>query len=228
MAMSRIVIFANGEMSEIERARSLIRPTDVIVCADGGSRHALELGLQPDIVIGDLDSIADEDRRRIDAAGISIRQYARNKNETDLELALHYALEQKPSEILIIAGLGRRLDHTLGNIATLSGPATASLDVRLDDGLDELFFCHQNAHIQGAPGDLVSLIPWGSAVPGVLTVGLKWPLHAETLYPEKTRGISNEMLGQTANVDIVSGLLLIIHHRQSVPENPDEYNLSPK
>ncbi len=218
--MSRIVIFANGELPDIQRARSLIQATDLILCADGGSHHALELGLQPNMVIGDLDSIPDDDRRRIVAAGIPVRQHSHDKNETDLELTLHYALEQKPSAMLIVAALGRRLDHTLGNIAALSDPATASLDVRLDDGLEEVFFCRQEAQLQGTIGDLVSLIPWGAAVEGVRTAGLKWPLHAETLYPEKTRGISNEMLNGTAKVTVASGLLLIIHHRLAQIENP--------
>jgi thiamine pyrophosphokinase len=213
--MSRIVIFANGEMPDIQQARSLLQPTDVIVCADGGSHYALEMGLQPNMVIGDLDSIGDEDRRRIQAAGIPVRQHSADKNETDLELTLHYALEQRPSAILVIAALGKRLDHTLGNIAALSDPGIASLDVRFDDGLDEVLFCRQNARLDGTIGDLVSLIPWGAEVKGVQTSGLRWPLKAETLYPERTRGISNEMLDGTATVSVTSGLLLIIHHRQA-------------
>ncbi len=216
--MARIVIFANGELPHIESARSLIRPADEIICADGGSRHVLALGLHPALVIGDLDSIADEDRKKIEAAGIPIHQHPRDKDETDLELALHYALSQKPSAILIVAGLGGRLDHTLGNLAALSDPAAASLDVRLDDGLDELLFCRRYAQLQGTPGDLVSLVPWGVPVEGVRTSGLRWPLHSETLYPEKTRGISNEMLDEAASVDVASGLLLILHHRQSTAD----------
>jgi thiamine pyrophosphokinase len=218
MAVSRIVIFANGELPHIERARSLIRPTDEIICADGGSRHALALGLHPSLVIGDLDSIADEDRKKIEAAGIPIHRHPRDKDETDLELALHYALGQKPSAIMIVAGLGGRLDHTLGNIAALSDPAAASLDVRLDDGLDELLFCRRHAQLRGTAGDLVSLVPWGVPVEGVRTSGLRWPLRTETLYPEKTRGISNEMLDQAASVEVASGLLLMIHQRQSAAD----------
>ena len=82
-------------------------------------------------------------------------------------------------------------------------------------GLDELLFCRQHVQLGGAEGDLVSLVPWGIEVEGVRTSGLKWPLRGETLYPEKTRGISNEMLNEAASVDVASGLLLIIHHRQS-------------
>jgi thiamine pyrophosphokinase len=211
--MSRIVIFANGELADAEKARSLLRPDDVIVCADGGSHHALALGLQPNMLIGDLDSMDAEGRGTFRDLGIPVQQYSHDKNETDLELALRYALGQLPSSILVVAALGRRLDQTLGNIALLTAPELATLDVRLDDGIEEAFFCHRLAKLAGAPGDLVSLIPWGGAVGGVSTEGLRWPLHAETLYPEKTRGISNEMLGAAASVTIVTGLLLVVHRR---------------
>ncbi len=219
--MQRIVIFANGELPDAAKARALVQPGDMIICANGGSHHALSLGLQPDLIIGDLDSIDAEDRKRIEAAGIPVQQHPRDKNETDLELALQAALEQKPSAVVIIGALGKRLDQALGNIAMLSSPALGSLDVRLDDGLEEAWFCRGNARIEGRAGDIVSLIPWEAAVEGVSTEGLRWPLRSETLYPERTRGISNELLQPTAEVRIASGLLLIIHRRQSQADIED-------
>ncbi|MGZ9234424.1 MAG: thiamine diphosphokinase, partial [Anaerolineales bacterium] len=87
--------------------------------------------------------------------------------------------------------------------------------VRLDDGVEEVFICRDQAQVRGKSGDLVSLIPWQGVVTDVRTENLKWPLRNETLYPDKTRGISNEMLGETASVSIGSGLLLIVHRRRS-------------
>jgi len=211
--MARIVIFANGLLPDIEKARQLIKPDDILVCADGGTEHALAMGLQPAIVIGDLDSMEMADRQKIDRV-VKIIQHPHDKNETDLELALRYALEQKPSSILIIGALGNRLDQTLGNIALMSDPWLGVLSMRLDDGVEEAFFCRREAQVTGKGGDLVSLIPWGGAVSGVCTEGLRWPLHGEALYPEKTRGISNEMLNEQASIHIDTGLLLIVHRRQ--------------
>ncbi len=220
--MTRIVIFANGELPDLEKARALMRPDDVIVCADGGSHHAFTLGLAPRIIIGDMDSIHEADRAKIEAAGTEVRRYPRDKNETDLELALQYAVEQRPSEILIMGALGKRLDQTLGNIALLSDARLAGLDVRLDDGLEEVFFCRHLSQIAGRVGDIVSLLPWGGMVEGVTTEGLRWALHLETLYPEKTRGVSNEMVQPVAEVQIDSGLLLVIHRRQTQEEMAPE------
>lgn len=219
MDTSRIVIFANGVLVDPFRIRSLIRPSDVILCADGGTRHALALGLHPSLIIGDLDSLSEADRNSLQVAGVAVQTHSRDKNETDLELALREAVARKTSSILIVGALGRRLDHTIGNIAMLSDPALSALDVRLDDGFEEVFFCRSQVDIEGGTGDLVSLLPWGGAAEGIRTEGLKWPLHGEALYPEKTRGISNEMLGNTARISLVSGLLLIMHRRQTQAEN---------
>jgi thiamine pyrophosphokinase len=79
--------------------------------------------------------------------------------------------------------------------------------------VEEIFLCRDRVQVHGRSGDIVSLIPWGGAVAEVQTMDLKWALRKETLYPDKTRGISNEMLGESASVSIGSGSLLIVHRR---------------
>ena len=212
--MQRILIFANGVLPDVQKARALLQADDFILCADGGARHARALGVRPSLVIGDFDSLSEDERKNAESEGAKIVRYSHDKNETDLELAINHALELNPTSILILAGLGDRLDQTLGNIALLGDPRLAELDVRLDDGVEETFFCRSRCELRGRTGDLVSLIPWTGAVEGISTDGLKWPLHDETLYPEKTRGISNELLGSAASVSLASGLLLIIHRRR--------------
>jgi thiamine pyrophosphokinase len=160
-----------------------------------------------------MDSVTKAVVQRLKKADVPIELYPRNKNETDLELALNRAVEKSPSSILIIGALGGRLDQTLGNISLLSDSRLATLDCRLDDGVEEVFFCLDSSRVKGRRGDIVSLIPWNGAVKGISTNGLRWPLNNETLYPEKTRGISNEMLEAVAEVSIEVGSLLIIHRR---------------
>ena len=214
MSTNRVVIFANGTLPDAEKLRGLLRPDDIYLCADGGTQHALALSLNPALVIGDLDSLSDADRLALSKAGAALMQYSRDKDETDLELAVTHALSLKPKAILVACALGRRLDQTLGNIALMADRRLADVDCRLDDGVEEAFFCRGSREITGTSGDLVSLIPWGETVTGVSTQGLRWPLHNEALYPEKTRGISNEMTDDTATIKIGSGLLLIVHRRK--------------
>ena len=211
--MTRVLIFANGELPDLAAAAALLRTGDVILAADGGTRHALQLGLMPSLVVGDMDSLPLDQRRQVEAAGVRLIPYPHDKNETDLELAIRHALELRPESILLIGVLGRRLDHMLGNLSLLSDPAYAAYDIRADDGVEEVFFCRRQVAIRGKAGEILSLIPWGVDVSGVQTAGLKWPLADETLYAVKTRGISNELTGETASVEIATGLLLVVHRR---------------
>ncbi len=212
--LQRIIIFANGELPDLTKARALLRPGDVIICADGGTRHALSLNVRPDLIIGDLDSADQEAIRKFREEGVEIDVHPRDKNETDLELAINRAIGMGPQAIVIIAALGGRLDQTLANITLLTDPRLSTFGMRLDDGVEEVLLCRDRAEVHGRAGDLVSLIPWQGAVSGIQTEGLRWPLQRETLYPDKTRGISNEMVGDAASVSMESGLLLVVHRRQ--------------
>ena len=104
---------------------------------------------------------------------------------------------------------------TLSNISLLSRPDLMEIDIRLDDGLQEVMFIKTDTLIIGYPKDQVSLIPWGGSVYGIVTRGLRWTLSNESLKPSSTRAISNEMVDTIAEVSIKNGLLLCIHRRLS-------------
>ncbi len=217
--MPRVVIFANGELPDFETARALLQTDDYLIAADGGANHLLKMGILPEIVIGDLDSIDEDTLFQLTSAEVTIEQYSEDKDETDIELALRHAVEMQPSAILIVGALGGRLDQTLANLSILTDPTLPKIDIRLDDGVEEVFFCRASADkggqvaVKGSSGDTVSLIPWHGPVEGVTTEGLQWPLYGETLFPEKSRGISNAMLNDAASIQIQSGLLLVVHRR---------------
>jgi thiamine pyrophosphokinase len=211
--MPRVVIFANGHLPDLEAAHALLKADDYIVAADGGANHLMKMGILPEIVIGDLDSVDEDTLFELTSAEVRIEQYSEDKDETDIELALSYAIELQPTSILIIGALGGRLDQTLANLSILTDPTLPGIDIRLDDGVEEAFFCRKQAEVRGRSGDIVSLIPWHGPVEGVTTEGLQWPLYSETLYPDKSRGVSNVVLKDEASIHIQSGLLLIVHRR---------------
>ena len=219
--MPRIVIFANGDLPDRDAARALLQADDYLIAADGGANHLLKMGILPEIVIGDLDSVDDETLFELTSAEVNIEQYSEDKDETDIELALRYAVEMRPTSILIVGALGGRLDQTLANLSILTDATLPGIDIRLDDGVEEVFFFRASAakggqaQVWGRSGDTVSLIPWNSPVEGVATDGLQWSLYSETLYPDKSRGISNVMLGESASVKIEKGLLLVVHRREN-------------
>jgi len=213
--LQRIIIFANGDLPDINKARAILRDDDYIICADGGTRHASSLTLTPTLVIGDMDSTESVLLKKLQVNCVPIELFPRDKNETDLELAITRAIELDPKEIIIVAALGGRLDQTLANIALISNIQLSTFNLKLDDGVEEIFFCRDQVTVHGRSGDIVSLVPWSGAVTGVQTKNLKWLLDKETLYPEKTRGISNEMTAGVASIKISRGLLLIVHTRKS-------------
>ena len=212
--MSRAFIFINSPLENPGAARAFIQPSDTILAADGGARLALALGLVPQVILGDLDSLTEVEARVLEDMGVHILRYPVAKDKTDLELALNHAIQADYSPIIVMGGYTGRIDQTIANLTLLSSPEAIHAGARLDDGITESFFIASSGIIYGQPGDLISLIPWGLPAEGILTDGLAYPLNRETLFPCRARGISNQMLGHTASVHVEKGLLLCIHQRK--------------
>jgi len=208
----RAIIFANGGLSDAEAARSIIQTGDLIIAADGGGYHCRKLGITPRVLIGDFDSLSPKEITSWERQGVQIVRHPARKNYTDLELALHYAREQGADEILVLAALGARWDHTLANLLL---PVSADLQccsITLLDGKQEIHLIKggETLEARGAPGDTLSLIPLGGEALGVSTDRLEYPLRGETLHFGSTRGISNVMLDNTAAVSLEQGMLLCV------------------
>ena len=215
MKQQRVALFVNGNLTRPDRVRSMLRADDFLVAVDGGLRHLAALGLKPHLLIGDFDSVAADDLIRLENSGVALKRHPVEKDETDLELALQHVAAEGYREVLIIAALGGRLDQTLGNIFLLMLPSLERCRVRLMDGREEVFLIRERETIYGCAGDVVSLLPLQGLAEGVTTEGLQYPLRQETLHPERTRGVSNVMLGERAEICLRKGLLLCIHTEAS-------------
>lgn len=209
------VIFVNGIVPVPTRVAPLVKSAELLIAADGGLLHALTIGITPHILIGDLDSVTNDEISRVSESGGEIHRFPAEKDETDLELAVEYAIKSGVKRITLIGALGGRTDHLLANIMLLTDQRYAGLDMRLIDGQEELFLIREQGVVNGMVGDLVSLLPISESVLGVTTYGLRYPLKDAALFRWKTRGISNEMLSSTAEIWLRSGLLLCIHNTQN-------------
>jgi thiamine pyrophosphokinase len=212
----RTIIFANGCFPDPAAHRHLIQPEDLVVGVDGGTLHARAVGVNPHVIIGDLDSLEPDLRAELEAAGTQFLSHPADKDETDLELALLYAVERGAEEIIILAALGGRLDQEIANLLLLTHPALADTQVKVVEGNQTGFIIRNQATIEGQPGDTVSLIPLRGDTEGITTEGLKWELHEETLRFGLARGVSNVLLGREARVTVREGILLcVLIHSQS-------------
>jgi thiamine pyrophosphokinase len=206
-----ILVFANGAPPEPNATLRLARSADLVLCADGGTHHARALGINPHVVIGDMDSLAEELRAALHAAGTQFQEYPAHKDETDLELALLYAAEQGATQITVVGVRGGRIDHELANLLLLAHPRLSRLDVRFIAEGQEIRLVRERAWFQGVTGDLLSLLPIGGDAHGITTSGLEYPLCDETLQFGPARGISNVFSASEACVSVRSGLLLAVH-----------------
>src|SRR5262249_45767839 len=126
---------------------------------------------------------------------------------------LEAALGRGARRLVVVDGGGDRLDHLLGNLLLLSSAAFAGADVEAFCGDARVAVARGGGDagaITGEPGSLVTLLPVGGPARGIVTHGLRNPLHAEELAPGTTRGVSNELLGDRGHVDLSEGTLLIV------------------
>ncbi|MFU8773268.1 MAG: thiamine diphosphokinase [Anaerolineales bacterium] len=216
----RAVIFANGTLSENQTILDSIQPDDTLIAADGGTHQCLALGLTPDIIVGDLDSLSPGDKKSLEAEGIEFIVHPTMKDFTDLELAINYAVNLGAIDILLVGIMGGRLDQTIANLFLLTRSEWSQVHFSLitDSEIGRLIRSGENLTIHGKTGDTVSLIPFSPTVDGITTNGLRWSLEKADLELGTTLGISNELANHTANIQIHIGNLLVVHRRQSTPD----------
>ncbi len=206
----RAVIVSGGPLLASPAFRQLLRQADLVFCADGGLQQVRKYNVIPDAVIGDLDSADPKTLKWARRHGILVRQFRREKDKTDTELALDYAIEQRATEVDFLGVLGGRIDHSLGNVFLLARAESRGLRARLLDERTQVMVVTRAIQLEAASGDLVSLIALTETVRGVTTQGLRYPLTRGVLRRGSTLGVSNEVTVRPASVRIGSGLLLVI------------------
>lgn len=210
--VKRAFIFANGEMKGLPAGWPGRQGGDLLIAADGGARHCRALGLRPDVVIGDFDSLGEAEVNQLQAAGAILIRHPARKDETDLELAFRHAQEAGAKEVIVFGALGARWDMTLANVLLAAQEDYAEMQVRLVDGRQEMTLLRggQTLRLQGQRGDTVSLLPLTPRAEGITTQGLEYPLQEGTLPFGSPRGVSNTLLGEEAEVSLRGGLLLCV------------------
>ncbi len=214
MAKETIVIIAGSAIEDMEFLRQRIEaaaPTAVL-CADGGARYARALGIIPDLIIGDMDSLEDDLLRHFEEKGAAVAPYPVRKDETDTQLALTRAMAMNPQEILIFGALGKRLDHTLANLGLLMIGLEKGVPIKLLDEDCEVFVMAGAATVSGERGQTVSIFPWGGEARHITLEGFEYPLEDATMILARPYGISNRLTAEEGRIKVDEGCLLVIHY----------------
>ena len=214
--MGHALLVGGGPVDRDQLQAEVAKEPDLIMGVDRGGLYLSELGITPQILIGDFDSLPEDYLNRFRSAGVTIETFPARKDQSDLELGLEQVLKRGVQSIRILGGLGKRLDHTLGNIGLLWKALEEGVAVQLLDRDHEvqLIDPDHTVTLQHRPGWAVSLVPFTDQVAGVTTSGLAYPLRGEDLFINSCRGIHNQFQDPVATIRISAGALLVIYFRE--------------
>ena len=212
MSKKRVIIFSNGRIGDVNFYRKIIKKNDLIICADGGLKFAKKLGLKPDALIGDFDSLKEKEILEAERRGARILKFTPEKDKTDTQLALEYAISSGAKEIIMLGSLGGRIDHLLANLHLLKLGTEKGVEIRVVDENNEIRLIDSAITFKTKRGETLSLLPFSDKVTGIYTEGLKYSLENGTMVSGNPYGVSNVAVSSKVRIKIRSGLLLVIRN----------------
>lgn len=212
--MEKCVIIGAGACDTQRLKRQLtLHDKDLCIAADGGLDYLLEVGMKPDIVLGDMDSLEDEERIDTRCTDFRIKRLPVEKDDTDMLAAIKEGLAAGYRQFELYGALGGRLDHTFANVQCLL--YLLNQDAKgMIVGDDVTLILIRNDRISFAAdhtekGKRVSVFAFGGDAYGVSEKGLKYLLDNVTVKLEFPIGVSNEFIGEDAEIAVENGMLLI-------------------
>lgn len=166
------VILADGDFPVREEPVSILKSAHRIICCDGAAASLVKIGLEPDFIVGDLDSLQDELKARFSDRLIRVKEQETN----DLTKAFNFCRSQNWSNICILGATGKREDHTLGNLSLLANYAKEISDIRIVTNYGTFFAVSSSCRLPSVPGQQISIIALTPQVK-VSSRNLKYPLN---------------------------------------------------
>ncbi len=207
----QVMIILSGNPPSSELINQISATTDFIIAADGGARTLPLSGIEPNLVVGDFDSVRPESLPSHWKVKLETDQFT-----TDFEKALTNLPTRDPDSIVILGGLGGRIDHELTNLLIASRiPSVIPVKFIADDcSIYRITTVFQHKF---PVGDTVSLIPWNQAT-NIRTRGLKWELQGQNMNAASQLGQSNEVVNSLVQIEISTGIIYFVHNHGSPPE----------
>lgn len=207
------VIICGGNIENYDYIKKYLRDVDLIISADSGARHCEGLGVIPDILVGDFDSVRGEDFDRLVSAGSEVIRFPAEKDMTDSEIAIEFALEKGCSCIILLGASGSRLDHSVSNLMLLKKLTDLDVEGILADEKNEIRLIMSQINLIREEGVFVTLLPVAGKACGVTTSGLYYPLEDAVLEIGSSWGVSNRFSEEYANISVKNGYLMVFKSR---------------
>ena len=210
--MKRCIIIGAGDLNI---SQIPVKEEDFVIAADGGFSYCEILGVEPDLIIGDLDSVSEEDAKKIaeiyKADPDRLVLLPHEKDETDTLAAIHEGLKRGCRDFRIYGGQGGRLEHTIANIQCLQFLKEQGCVGYLCDGTGMILLARDEAvSFRKENEGYLSLFSMGDRAEGVTIRGMKYELQDAVITNSFPIGISNEFIGEEASIEVKNGTLLII------------------
>lgn len=196
-----------------------------IMACDSGYENCLAIGLEPDIVIGDFDSISREAYEKLQHSNAEVIKLNPVKDDTDIEAAVNIAIHKTSfgEFIYILGGTGKRLDHFLGNVNLLGMGCLKQRKVVIVDEYNYIQMISAGQVLdlsregEGAQfGHYVSIFSYGGKATGVTLIGFKYPLENATIEGFNTLTVSNEITEEVASISLKEGYLIVCETRDAI------------
>lgn len=207
------VVVLNGDFSSSDQFyKEVINDSDIVLAADGGARLYKNLEIKPEYIIGDFDSLTEEELNTWTNQGVILKKYPVDKDKTDGELAIDYCHKLNCNKIIILGGLGGRFDQQLANIYLLEYSMNLEMDALIKESGLEIGIIEAKKEISGYKDWHLSLLPLDKKVEGVSIQGTKYDTEGLDLLRSFTRGISNRVIKDDFRVTVGKGRLIYILH----------------
>lgn len=200
------VVFLNGAFQKSKIIKYYLTKKSFIVCADGAGNSMRKLGLTPDLIIGDLDSIKLSNLKYFKSKGTTILKIDEQET-TDFEKSLMYLTANNFKSVIVLGAMSDRTDHSLNNFSVMKRYFTL-LDIKIIDNTFEIFFANESKSLKCNPGETVSFLGFPKAK-NVTTTGLEFPLKRETLVFGVREGTLNKAISKRVKIEFSDGELLI-------------------
>lgn len=211
----RTLIISGGRFDE-KFAVSFLKENkyDYIIAVDGGVAYAERLGIIPNLIVGDFDTLTTDGLSEYEQRGVIVRRFNPEKDDTDTEIAVREAV-MIGNDTDIICATGGRIDHLLANIHNMKIALDAGVNMRLVDEGNIIYLMDRDFMIasKDCHGKYISFVPFDGEVTGMQLEGFKYPLNNYTLKPGASRCVSNELIADYGAVKLRTGCLIVINSR---------------